>query len=121
MFNAKGSIFQPYHDRKQITFNEMMMIGTLSWNFIVLAHALKQWSVSRYVTPLGQNILFPSHPVLVLDACLAEKQQNINFIVIGLTRPGLEPMIYCTQVKHAIHYTTDAVNGEYFSFKFLMK
>jgi hypothetical protein len=76
-----------------------------------------------YVTALGHNILISSQPVFVLtlsDACLAEKQ-NTNFIVIGLTRPGLEPMIYCTQVKHAIHYTTDAVNGEYFSFKFLIK
>jgi hypothetical protein len=29
---------------------------------------------------------------------------NTNFIVFGLTRPGLEPMIYRTQEEHAYHY-----------------
>ena len=32
---------------------------------------------------------------------------NTNFIVIGLTRLGLKPTIYCTQGEHANHYTTD--------------
>jgi hypothetical protein len=34
---------------------------------------------------------------------------NTNFIVFGLTRPGLEPMIYSTRGEHANHYATDAV------------
>ena len=34
---------------------------------------------------------------------------NTNFIVIGLTQPGLEPMINRTRDKHANHYATDAV------------
>jgi hypothetical protein len=29
---------------------------------------------------------------------------NTNFIVFGLTRPGLEPMIYLTREEHAYHY-----------------
>ena len=35
---------------------------------------------------------------------------NTNFIVFGLTTPGLEPKIYCTSGEHANHYTTDAVS-----------
>jgi hypothetical protein len=45
---------------------------------------------------------------LLNAACLAEKQQ-IPILVFGLTRPGLEPTIYRTRDKHAIHYATDAV------------
>jgi hypothetical protein len=33
---------------------------------------------------------------------------NTNFIVFGLTRPGIKPTIYCTQGEHANHYTTYA-------------
>ena len=32
-----------------------------------------------------------------------------NFVVFGLTRPELKPMIYSTRGEHANHYTTDAV------------
>jgi len=38
---------------------------------------------------------------------------NTNFKVFGLTRLGLESMIYRTQGKHANHNTTDAVNSKY--------
>jgi hypothetical protein len=34
---------------------------------------------------------------------------NINFIVVGLTRSGLEPKTYRTQGEHINHYTTDVV------------
>jgi hypothetical protein len=34
---------------------------------------------------------------------------NNNFIVFGLTRQVLEPMIYRTRGEHANHYTTDAI------------
>jgi hypothetical protein len=36
---------------------------------------------------------------------------NTNCIVVGLTRPGLEPTIYHTRAEHANHYTVDAVDG----------
>jgi hypothetical protein len=45
---------------------------------------------------------------LLSAACLAEKQ-NINFIVFGLSRSGLEPTIYQIRGVHANHYFTDAV------------
>jgi hypothetical protein len=34
---------------------------------------------------------------------------HTNFIVLGLTRWGLEPTIYRTRGEHANHYTTDTV------------
>jgi hypothetical protein len=34
---------------------------------------------------------------------------NTNLIVFGLTRPGLEPMIYHTRGKHAKRYNTNAL------------
>ena len=40
--------------------------------------------------------------------CLAEKKQ-IQISVFGITRPGLEPMIYRTWGQHANQYATDAV------------
>jgi hypothetical protein len=33
---------------------------------------------------------------------------NTDCIVFGLTRPGLEPMIYHTRGEHANQYATDA-------------
>jgi hypothetical protein len=39
---------------------------------------------------------------------LSGEATNINFIVFGLTRPGLKPTIYHTRGKHADHYVTDA-------------
>ena len=39
----------------------------------------------------------------------AGEATDTNFIVFGLTRPGLEPTIYHTRGEHANHYTTDAV------------
>jgi hypothetical protein len=40
---------------------------------------------------------------------LSGEATNTNFIVFGLTGPGLEPMIYRTQGEHANYYTTDEV------------
>ena len=40
---------------------------------------------------------------------LSREAINTKFIVFGLTRWGLEPMIYRTRGEHANHYTTDAV------------
>jgi hypothetical protein len=38
---------------------------------------------------------------------------HTNFIVFGLTRWGLEPMIYRTPGEYANHYSTDAVHEWY--------
>ena len=40
---------------------------------------------------------------------LSEDAATTNFIVFGLTRPGLEPTIYRTRDEHANHYPTDVV------------
>ena len=55
------------------------------------ASSLKQQSAGRHVAPLRHIILIPSQQVF------------------GLTRLGLQPMIYHTGGEHANHYTTDAV------------
>jgi hypothetical protein len=41
---------------------------------------------------------------------LSGEATNTNFIVFGLTRPGIDPTIYRTRDEHANHYTTDAVS-----------
>ena len=43
--------------------------------------------------------------------CLAEKQQ-LPILVFGLTKSGLEPIIYHTRGHHTSHYTTDVVIGQ---------
>jgi hypothetical protein len=40
---------------------------------------------------------------------LTEEAANTNFIVVGLTGPGLKSTIYHNKGKHASHYTNDAV------------
>jgi hypothetical protein len=40
---------------------------------------------------------------------LSREVTNTNFIVGGLTQPGLEPEIYCTPGKNANLNTTDEV------------
>jgi hypothetical protein len=40
---------------------------------------------------------------------LSGEATNTNFLVFGLTQPGLDPMIYRTQGEHADHYATDGV------------
>ena len=51
-----------------------------------------------------QSLLF-----LLNAVCLAEKQHISICIVVGMTRPGLEPTIYRTRGEHSNHYATDAV------------
>ena len=41
--------------------------------------------------------------------CVLIGSSNANFIVFGLTRPGLEPTIYYTRDEYGSHYTTNAV------------
>ena len=44
------------------------------------------------------------------DCYLTPTQQFFSYIVLGMTRLGLEPTIYRTQGEHANHYTTDMVD-----------
>jgi hypothetical protein len=39
---------------------------------------------------------------------LSGEAASTNFIVLGLSRTGFEPMIYHIQGEHANHYTTNA-------------
>ena len=62
--------------------------------------------------PLGRIIQISSQPVFGLnrECCmLSGNAANTDFIVFGLIRPGLEPMIYHAQGEHGDHYAKDAV------------
>jgi hypothetical protein len=51
---------------------------------------------------------------------LSGEATNTNFLVFGMTRPGLKSTIYHTRGKHANHYATDAVDYKtYCVIKFL--
>ena len=71
----------------------------VNWIFIVLVH----WNNSpRLDMSLHLDTLFCFRAnqfllFLLNAACLAT---NTNFIVFGLTRPGLKPTIYCTRGEH---------------------
>ena len=62
-------------------------------------------------SPLLQSdtffLILTSRLLLLSAVCLSDKYQF--FIVFGLTRPGLELLIYHTWGKPANHYTTDAI------------
>ena len=94
LFNASSAIFQLYRGENKLIFYEMMMMftlyNTLSWISIVLAH----WSNRpRKDMSLHSDTLswFRANQSL-----LSREATNINFIVFGLTRPGIEPRIYRT-------------------------
>jgi hypothetical protein len=40
---------------------------------------------------------------------LSGEATNTNFIVFGMTGPGLKPTIYRSRGEHVDHYTTDGV------------
>jgi hypothetical protein len=84
LYNAKWAIFQLYRGgEKNITFDEIVDI---------LTH--------NHDSDLNKFFSFS----LMLSAC--NEATNTNFIVFGLTWPGLKLMIYHTGYKHANHYTT---------------
>jgi hypothetical protein len=59
-----------------------------------VASTLKQQSAGRHVSPLGYWIHYPdSEQTSLSPYCylLSGETINTNFIVFGLTRPGLEP------------------------------
>jgi hypothetical protein len=81
------------------------------------ASSLKQQSTGRYVSPVRHNILIQSQSVfaLTLQWCvLSGEATNTNFIVFGLTRPGLEPMIYRTQGK-SLHHRYMKYNNDFYT------
>jgi hypothetical protein len=60
-------------------------------------------------------IVIPNQPVITLTplcCVLSGEATNTNFIIFGLTRPGIEPTIYRIRDEHATHYTTNAVYFE---------
>jgi hypothetical protein len=124
LFDANSAIFQLYQGKEQVTFiwddGEVRFI--LSWIFYS-ASWLKQQSVDRHVASLGHIILITSQPVFVLTPyhlMLRGEAANTNFIVFGVTRPGLEPTIYCTLSEHANHCTTDTITTDYISCTFIV-
>jgi hypothetical protein len=59
-----------------------------------VASTLKQQSAGRHVSPLGYWIHYPdSEQTSLSPYCYLPSGEtiNTNFIVFGLTRPGLEP------------------------------
>jgi hypothetical protein len=73
---------------------------------------MKQQIADKHVDPHGLTILIPSQPVFALSpycSVASGEAINTNFVVFGLTRPGLGPEIYSTRGEHANNYTTDAI------------
>jgi hypothetical protein len=74
-------------------------------NFVVLTFKVL-WLKYVYVDVI---IHIPSPLVFALTPycwVLSGEAANANFIIFGLTQPGLKLTIYHTQGKHANHYTT---------------
>ena len=95
------------------TFEEMKRMSALnyynalSWVFIMQGHCNNSLRVDMSLhSPLGHIILIPSQPAFARSPycrVLSGEATNTNFIVFGLTRPGLEPTIYRTRGEHANH------------------
>ena len=99
LFNANSAIFQLYHGKSKLIFNEMMMrsamcyTNTLSWIFIVLTHGNNSPRIDMS-TPRWHIILIPSQPVFALSPycfVFSGEATNTNFIVYGLTWSRLKP------------------------------
>ena len=74
--------------------------------FVVSASQLKEQTAGRYAASFGHFILIPSQPVFALYSyCCALIVEAIktNFIVFGLTRLGIDPMIYRNCGEHDNH------------------
>jgi hypothetical protein len=88
--------------REQVNFQSDDDEVHFSCILIMPAHWNK--SAGRHVVPLGHIILIPSQLEFArthLCCVLSGEATNINFIVFGLTRSGLEPTIYRTRAEHA--------------------
>ena len=71
LFSANTAIFQLYHGKNKVIFNEMNMdlLCTRPTRLVgfYIARLLKQQSADRYVAPLGHIILIPSQPGFALS------------------------------------------------------
>ena len=75
----------------------------------VLLNQRKQQSAGGHVAPLVHIILIQSQPgfTFIPECCLhSEEAEYFIFMVFGLTRPEIEPMIYRTRGEHTNHNTT---------------
>jgi hypothetical protein len=63
------------------------------------------------VSTNGHYLDSEQNSLALLRECyvLSGEAVDANFIVFGLTRPGLELTIYCTRGEHANQYATDVV------------
>jgi hypothetical protein len=94
-FKAKREMFQQYHDKNKLDFNDMMMMAVLfltkmtKWIFIVLV--LTHWnrSTDRHVDPRRSS----------------KYQSNSAWIDLMV----IEPMIYWTRDELTNHYSTELV------------
>ena len=115
LFNTNSAIFSAISCREQVNFQwdyVRFVLGRHAELDCYSTSSLKQQSADRYVVPLGHIILIPSQSVFALSpkcSVLSGKATNTNFIVFGLTRSGIEPMISRTRSDNANHYTSDAV------------
>ena len=115
LFNANSATV--YHGENMLIFNHQwdddevrFVLNQQAELDFYSASPLKQQSTD--VTPVGHIILIPSQPVFALSpSCcvLSGEATNTNFIVFGLTLPGLESTSCHTRGEQANHYATDAV------------
>ena len=70
------------------------------------ARSLKQQSVGRHIFLIPNEQIFTLTPKCCV---LSGEAANTNFMIVGLNRPGLKPMIYPNPNEGANNYTTDVV------------
>jgi hypothetical protein len=105
LFNTNSAIFQLYHSKNKLIFNEMMMMRSTFYS----VSSLKQQSAGRPGTPLGHIILIPRQPFIALSpyrCMLSGEASNTNFIVFGFTWSRLKPTIYHTRDEHTYPRST---------------
>jgi hypothetical protein len=114
LFNATKAIFQLYYDENKLHFDDdlFLLVQQAELDFYSVS-LVKQQYTGRHVAPLRHIVLIPSQPVIAHTpywCVLSREATNTNFNVFGLTRSGLEHMIYHTRCEHANHYTTDVMS-----------
>ena len=112
---------------RQLTYNYLLTVN--SWLLINPSHLCCDWTMGtiplinsiadhRNLITLLFYVILATFIVFMLRqqdsrnrAVIMVNTSSAGATCLGLTRSGLEPIIYCTRGKHADHYTThDAVN-----------